>query len=438
MNRYLLAAFCLVALSGAAPAQPPAAAPVRKIAPVSPNARLGAARGELRLDGACASVTLATLAANASCAARVGRGESGPTLEVVTATRAAAPSDRSTTGLLPPLERAIAAEGHPALLFLAGFLITADELTRRDYPRGVAYLEKAAAGGNAAAADLLATMVLEGRGTRRDPARTAALLEQAAAGGMENSAIRLALLHLDSYHRPRDLAKGRQILEQAAAAGIAVASAYLGMLDLEGRSHGYQIHPSEDPAQVKVRDYTTIETPKLPPAFGFTDALKQIHFSAYSDPALLARLERDHATLPTPFLFELSRRMAAVSAEKAQGYFLLAQLRMNYDIERCADSDQAGQAMPLWAGLIESDLVPAFVTLDAAGIEAAGRFALEREAAMPGDTRPWWICYGNMATFAALADGKPPPLRLKPKAEWPALRKAGRDNLAQALAAHPR
>lgn len=440
MNRPSLAAFCFVALTGSASAQPPEPAPASalKIAPISPNARLGSSRGELRLDGACSTVTLTTLAANSGCAARVARGESGPTMEVVVATRAAAPADRPTTGLLPPLDRAIAAEGHPALLFLAGFLLTADELTGRDYPRGVAYLEKAVAGGNAAAADLLATMVLEGRGTPRDPVRAATLLERAAAGGAENSAMRLALLYLDSYHRPRDVAQGRRILEQAAAAGIPAASAYLGLLDLEGRSHGYQIHPSEDPAKVEVRDYTTIEIPKVPPGFGFTDALKQVHFSAYSDPALLARLERDYATLPSPFLFELSRRMAAVSAEKAQGYYLLAQMRMAYDIERCVDSAEANQAMPLWDKFLLSDLVPAFVTLDRAAIQAAGRFALEREAAMSGDTRPWWICYGNMATFAAMADGKPPPLRLKPKAGWPALRKEARDDLAQAIAAHPR
>jgi hypothetical protein len=427
----------MAALTGAASAQPPAPA-AAKIAPVSPNARFGSTRGELRPDGACASVTLAALAANPACGTRLGRGESGPTLEVVMATRAAAPDDRETVGLLPPLDRAIAAEAHPALLYFAGYLLTADELTRRDCPRGVAYLERAVAGGNAAAADLLATMVLEGRGVPRDPVRAAALLERAAAGGMENSAMRLALLHLDGYHRPRDLAKGRRILEQAAAAGISVASVYIGMLDMERRSHGYQIHPSEDPAKVEVRDYTVIETPKLPPAFGFTDGLKQVHFSAYSDPALLARLERDHATLPSPFLFELARRMAAVSAEKAQGYYFLAQLRMNYDIERCVDSAEALQAMPLWDKFLLPDLVPAFVSLDPAGIQRAGKFALEREAAMPGDTRPWWICYAGMATYAAMADGKPPPLRLKPKAEWPALRKAGRDNLKQVLASHPR
>lgn len=436
MNRLLLAALCFAALADPALAQPPvpSPAPARKIVAISPDARFGSTRGELRLDGACSTVTLATLAADPRCAARVGRGESGPTFEVIVATRATAPTDRATTGLLPPLERAIAAEGHPALLFLAGFLLTSDALTRRDYPRGVAYLEKAVAGGNAAAADLLATMVLEGRGTARDPVRASALLEQAAAGGVENSALRLALLHLDSYHRSRDVARGRRILEQAAAAGIPAAQPYLGLLEMEGRSHGYQIHPSEDPAKVEMRDYTTIEIPKVPPGFGFTDALKQVHFSAYSDPAVLARLERDHATLPSPFLFELSRRMAAVSAEKAQGYYLLAQMRMAYDIDRCVDSAEAAQAMPLWDKFIEFDLVPTFVTLDRAGIQAAGRFALEREAAMPGNTRPWWICYGNMATFAAMADGKPPPLRLKPSAEWPSLRKAARDGLAQALA----
>jgi hypothetical protein len=427
VTHLLLAALAALAAAPAGPA----------IAPPTVTAQFSASAGNLRFDRACAAVTLQSLAANAGCAARVGRGETGPTIEVIMATYEAAPKASTVAAALPLLDRAIAAEHHPAASYLAGSLLTTGELVQPDYARGLAYLEQAVAGGNIAAADLLGLMVLEGRGTAQDVPRAIRLFEQAAAGGMEGSANRLGLLYLDGQYLPRDVARGRDILERAKAAGVRGAAENLLALDAEARSHNYQIHPSEDPAKIEIRDYKMLEIPPVPPAFGFTDDFRRLHYSAYSDAAALARLERDYPALPTPYIFELARRMAAVSPDKARGYFMVAQLRLQYDIRRCADA-QAGEAGPLWSALVARELRSTFTQAGPAQIDAAVAFAFEREAAMPGDTRPWWVCYGGMASYAALAGDKPPPLSLVPQSQWPALRQAVRDELTRMLARTPR
>jgi hypothetical protein len=412
-----------------------AAAPALTVVPPSPTAPFSATRGDLKFDRACRTVTVAMLASSPACGARVARGETGPTIEVVLASHQAAPTAETLRAALPLLERAIAAEGHPAALYLAGAMLTTGELLQPDFARGVPLLERAAAGGNAAAADLLAGMVLEGRGTAQDVARAIRLYEQAAAGGMEGSATRLGTLYLTNRHLPRDVGKGRRVLEAARAAGVRGADAYLLSLEAEGRSRNYQIHPSADPAKVEVRDEKLLAVSEVNPGFGFTDEFRRIHYSAYSDPALLARLEREQASLPTPYLFELARRMAAVSEEKARGYVLLAQLRLSYDVNRCVDADTA-QASALWTTLIARDVQFAFRNLKPEKAAEAVRFALDREAAMPADTRPWWVCYGGLNTYPTIEEGKPVPLRLKPEAEWPALRKAAREAFSAEMATY--
>jgi hypothetical protein len=329
---------------------------------------------------------------------------------------------------LQMLDRAIAAEDHPAAQYLAGSLLATGEAVQPDYARGVAYLEKAVAGGNIAAADLLGILVLEGKGTAQDLPRAIRLFEQAAAGGMEGSALQLAHLYLSGIYLPANPELGRRIIEAAVKAGSRDAPAMLVMLDDEARMHNIQLIPAEDPVKVTLREYKTFDNPEIPPAFGFTDDLQRLHHSAYSDPAVLARLERDYPRLPTPYIYELARRMAAVSPDKARGYLLLGRLRLLYDTRRCADP-QAMEAMFAWSGLIQRDIQHILKGMTGEQFDAAKRFALQREAALPADTRPWWVCYSGMVSYSAAAEGKPVPLPLVPQSEWPKLRQKARDDL---------
>jgi hypothetical protein len=207
----------------------------------------------------------------------------------------------------------------------------------------------------------------------------------------------------------------------------------LRLLDSEAIAHNYQLHPDPDPAKIAVRDHPTTANPEIPPAFGFTDEFRRVYHSSLSDAATLARLERDHAALPTPWLYELARRSALVSPERALGWLFLARLRMSYDAMRCADP-QAREGPAAWEMLVRSDLGPVLAHASPEQIRAARSFALERDAAFPAGTRPWWICHAGMTGFAAAAEG-PPPLRLVPETDWPAIRARLREATAAPIAA---
>jgi hypothetical protein len=394
---------------------------VPQISAPTETAQFSATAGRLIFDRDCDPFTFETLAGNAACAARVSRGETGPTIKVALGSLQASPTPATFRTAIAHIERAIAAENHPAALYIAGSLLTTGELALPDYARGISYLERAVAGGNAAAADLLAAFVLTGRGTAQDVPRAIALYERAAAGGMNGSATRLGLLFLTDRHVPRDVERGRRILQAAAAVNVRGAAEMLSALEAEGIARNYQIHPDADPAKVEVRQYPTLATPEIPPGFGFTDEFRRVFYSSLSDPQIVARLERDHASLPTPFLYELARRLAATAPDRARGWFMLARLRMAYDVGRCADS-QTREALQAWDGLVANDLMPVLRHASPEQLLAGRRFALEREAALPAGTRPWWVCYGGLGSFAAAADG-PPPLRLSPEGEWPELRR---------------
>ncbi|MGZ8361924.1 MAG: tetratricopeptide repeat protein [Allosphingosinicella sp.] len=412
----------------AAVAQADSASPPTIIAPTS-TAPFSATRGPIRFDRACGNLTFETLPADAGCSARIGRGETGPTLEVIARTLSEGHTQENIRAALAMLDRAIATEDHAAAYYLAGSLLATGEVEPPDYPRAITFLERAVARGNAAAADLLAILVLEGRGTAKDPARAARLFGLAAAGGMEGSATRLAHLYLTGRDLPANPALARQILDRAAAAGVLGAAQLLLMLDGDSLVHNYQLHPNEDPARVEVRQYRTFDNPEIPPTFGFTDEFQRVHYAAYSDPDIRTRLERDRPGLPTPYLFELARRTVQVSVERARGYYLLAKLRMTYDARRCADG-QALEAIPAWDRLVAGDLRPALRGMSADELAAAVAFALEQDQVLPPDTRPWWVCYSGMASYSGYSPGQPLPLRLVPETEWPRLRQEIRDAIA--------
>ncbi|HZF95196.1 MAG TPA: hypothetical protein VEZ20_10045 [Allosphingosinicella sp.] len=401
-------------------AQAPAAAPAPAIAAPSESAPFSATSGRLIFDRDCDGLTFDTLPANRACAARVARGETGPSIKVAFTSLQASRSPATIAAAIAQLERAISAENHPAALYAAGSLLTTGELAFPDYARGIPLLERAAAGGNAAAADLLAGFVLDGRGVAQDVPRAVALYERAAAGGMDGAATRLALLYLTERHIPRDVPRGRRILEAAAAANVRGAAQYLLMLGSEENASNYQLHPDPDPARIEVRNHPTLANPEIPPAFGFTDEFRRVHYSSLSDPAILSRLERDHANLPTPWLYEIARRAALVSPERGLGWLMLARLRMSYDAMRCADP-QAREGPTAWEILVRPDFYSILAHATPEQMRGARLFALERDAALPAGTRPWWVCHAGMGGFAAAAEG-PPPLRLVPESEWPAIR----------------
>jgi Sel1 repeat len=427
MGLNLLAGPILIAAVQAA-----GAGPTPRVAAPDVTAPFSATRGAIKFDKVSRGVSVAQLPASPACAERARRGETAASIELAMATIIGAGSGEEARSGLAVLERSIAAENHPAAHYLLGTLLGTGERLPPDYPKAVRHLEQAVAGGNVAAMDLLATLVLEGRGTAQDVPRAISLYERAMAAGMEGAASRLALLYLQGDYLPRDQARARAILDSAAAAGDPAAASMLTMMT--AKVTAYQMHPGPDGAELRV--YGSLDTPPVPPAFGFTDDFRKLHYSAYGDPQVVARLEREQASLPTPYLYELARRIAPASAGKARGYWMLARLRMIYDSTRCSDPASI-EAVGAWDMIVMRDLNYTMAGIAPSDMKAAIEFALEREAAMPGDTRPWWVCYSGMATYSTALDKKPPPLALKPAAQWPKLRQEARERFKALLTAPP-
>ncbi len=397
----------------------------------SETAPLSARIGALKIQRECLSYTVDDVASHPACAALVAQGKLSGIIPVASRT-ALAPRRDAMQAATALVEKAMRTDPHPAGDYLLGNFYGTGERMKPDYPRAIGHLQRAVEGGNAAAADLLGTFYLSGKGVPQDARKAAALYEMAAAGGMKGSVMRLAALYLDGRWFPKDTARAEAILESAKAAGHAEAGTMLILVQGERNIHNVQLLPRGEGAAPELREYKTFDNPAIPPALGFTDELQKLYYSAYSDPAVTARLERDYPTLPTPYIYELARRIAGESAEKGRGYWMLARLRTAFDARRCQDPG-AMQALNAWDRLVIPDIRHTLLGMSPAETKAAVEFALQREAALPGNTRPWWLCYSSMQSYMAATEGKPVPLLLRPEAEWPALRAEEREKLKALL-----
>ncbi|HEX8535144.1 MAG TPA: tetratricopeptide repeat protein, partial [Allosphingosinicella sp.] len=342
----------------------------------NPAAFFSATSGAVEVDRECLAYTVDTVSSHAGCAALVSQGKLTAILPVVSRT-VMTPGAGNPAAAIAMLQKAVGADPHPAGFYLLGNLLATGERIKPDYSKAVAYLRRAASGGNFAAADLLGTLHLAGKGVAQDAAKAAALFEQAMAGGMHGSARRLAMLYLDGRWFPRDPDRARVILEAAQAAGHTDAGTMLFMLQGEDKVHNFQLLPAGEGKAPELREYKTFDNPAIPPALGFTEEFQKLYFAAYSDPSVVARLERDLGSLPTPFIYELARRAAADSPEKARGYWMLARTRMSFDVARCKDP-AAIQAVNAFDALVLPEIRYALAGMSPAETKAAVDFALER------------------------------------------------------------
>ncbi len=420
LMRSLIMPFLAAALVAAAP-------PLPEVKPHDDTANFQGSGGRVVFDPACRDYTVETLPSDPACAARVAAGETAPSLAIAAST-AVLPGPRRVEAIAI-LERAIAKHDHPAAHYLLGMFLGTGELFTPDYARAAKHLEIASTGGNPSAADLLATLIVEGKGTPRDLPRAERLYRQAIAAGYPESATSLAILYLNGRYLPRDAEFGRRLLEAAAAAGDARAKQLAPLAGAADKFHNFQILPAEADGAVKVREYGAFDNPQIPPGYGFDDAFQAVHYAPYDDAATLAVLERDVARLPTPYRYELARRVAVRDPARALELYLLARTVMTYDALRCADAG-ALEAVRAWDIVTVPDMRFALKPANPETLAAAAKAALAAESALAGDTRPWWVCRAGMPAMTAAMAGKPLPLALKPAAEWPALRAQSRQPIA--------
>lgn len=402
-----------------------------KVAPADPTAQFKGDNGALKFDPTCRDYTLIDVATNPSCAARVEKAEPAPALAIAARTLAGSPERAGDAVRL--LERAAAASGHPAVHYLLGSVLGSAERIRPDYAKAVKHLSFAAERGNPAAADLLATLLIAGKGAPRDVPRAIRLYETAAANGFPSAAVSLGKLYLAGRHVPKNEALGRKWLEAAAAVGVPTAAQLAALAANDAKVRNFQLIPAPEQAAVKAVQYGTFDNPDIPPSFGFDLAFQKVHYAPYDDAVTLTRLQSGASTLPTPYLYELARRLASRNPEQAMRTYLVARTRMTYDSSRCEDP-AAAEAMRAWDMLVAGDIRflftagrPSSVIVDA---------ALAEEAKLPANTQPWWVCRSGMSAMTAAIDGKPGPLKLKATSEWQSLRDAAR--AATASLAGPR
>lgn len=397
-----------------------AAAPI--VTPADPTAQFQGDGAPLKFDPTCRDYTLTTVSTDAACAERITRAEAGPALAIAAQTLAKEPARSAEAVAL--LEKALAAKDHPAIHYFLGTLYGTAERLRPDYAKARRHLTIAADRGNPAAADLLANLLIDGRGGPRDVPRAIKLYEKAAANGFPGAAITLAMLHLQGRHVQRDDARGRALIDAAVAGGFSEASRIQTLAQSIGKIHHMQLLPASDEAAVKVVRYGPFDNPIIPPAFGFDESFQQVYYAPFTNPELLAELTQTAVTRPTPYLYELARRLSDNDPDRALETYLLAAIRMTYDGLRCAE-EFGFEAAGAWTQLMMPDL-RFLLAGDISRFPSALRRALDAESKLPADTTPWWVCRSGMAAMAAASIGKPGPLKLKPRSEWAALRRKAR------------
>jgi hypothetical protein len=166
------------------------------------------------------------------------------------------------------------------------------------------------------------------------------------------------------------------------------------------------------------------------PAAGYTPAFAALHQRPVSDNAAVIRQIKSHLkALPPPYLFELARRTFPDDNQEGVNWFWLARMRAGYDGSRCTDPT-AGGGIQQW-NLIADNVVD-FIKNHPESSRLGKISALSRDAALPIDISPDWICGSGIQALSA-AHGKNPDNLLKPASQWPAIRQAIRDGFEQAV-----
>ncbi len=378
----------------------------------------------LKMDPSCRDYTLDNVASDPICAARVAKAEPAPSLAIAINTIKDTPARRADAIAL--LERSAKSSDSPAVHYLLGNLLASPSIMRPDYSRAVNHLSIAASRGNPAAADLLASLILDGKGARRDVSKAIELYEVAAANGFPDAAVSLGKFYLMGRHEPIDATRGRAWLEAAAAVGATSAAQLATLASPSSKARNFQLMPAADDGAVRIVEYGIFDNPDIPPNFGFDTTFQEVYETEFDDAATRTMLQSQAYAMPTPYLYELARRLAPYDPAKATKTYLIARMRMEYDANRCADP-AAKEALRAWDMLIREDI--GFLFIDGPPTKDVVLEALVDEAQMPGDTQPWWVCRSGMAEMTAAMNGKVGPLRLRPTADWSKLRETARSKI---------
>lgn len=391
MARHFIFPVLALALTAAAPPSGPV-----KVGPPDALAQFRGAMVSVS-GGSCSEVDKRRVAELPGCRALLDKGDVGATLQTAPRMMTAGNPNFDPPGGIRLLERTIAATDNAAAHYLLGAILANGERVPPRYAAARDHLTRAVAGGNPAAADLLALLWLRGQGGPQDIGKALELYETAVAGGFASGFNNLLEAYLTGRWTPPNPARVEALLTAAEAAG------YPQIAQIRAQIAG----------AAKMINVQTI-----PPA-------------GNGPPSYIAYKGFESPELPTPYIYELARRIAPTDPREARILYQLAAIRMIYDGERCADRT-APQGAIGWPPLMRQQMNFALTPVpDQAAVTAE---VLAREAALPGDTVPVWLCYhGISGSQAGLAGERLEPF-LVPAAQWPEIRAKTRQAAAASFA----
>ena len=382
------------------------------------------AKGDL-----CHPLTTSPVTFSQQCEAALASGERNALIFASTFSFTFETDQSVNAGYLARLQP-LADKGDAPVAYLLGSRYVEGKGAPRDLARGRAFLEIAVRGGNLAAHDLLAGLLIEGLGGPVDVNRGLALLRAASVAGAELAPFRLASVLMENRRVDRNLPAAREALAPLAQQNNARAKALLARIDMieqASRSTNIMIVPKPDGSRPDAIKVSAADMPPVPPSLGFDKDLHALWRRPLGDnPEIITDLKARLPDLPTSYIYELARRVSFDDPVEGYAYFFLAQMRTQYDAKRCDDQTGVTDAHYAWQSYTKEALGPINQISNVKLHEALDK-ALSWEAALPGTTRPWWLCFhGSRMTTAALA-GSEIGQWLKPEAEWPTTREASRE-----------
>lgn len=344
------------------------------------------------------------------------------------------PSPRNDDWHDPPkgmayFERAASEHGLPAAHYMLGNLFVSGEAGPQDDERGRRYLETAVSLKNIAAMDVLADLLIRARGGPADTQRALALYERASENRFEDVTIKLALLHQSGIGVPRDYPKAKEILARAAKAGQTKAARLLEFWETsEQKVKNVVTVPAAGSNRVKLVTYRGYDMPPLPASVGFsTDFAELLSRPAEDNSEIIEDLRSRMHELPTPYLFELARRVAMTDPREGFVLHSLATIRLGYDVARCSDRS-AGQALTMWRNLMDRHQ-PLLRTRDQTFLKDTLRKAFELEENFDDGAAPWWVCFSGPKAIEAARSNIELENWHVPTEDWPKIRAEIRSKL---------
>jgi len=388
----------------------------------------------------CMPQTMQPLVLRPECTEALKAGDRDAILIAAPFVTVLGPDEAAKADMLVRIQALADKKFPPAVYFMGAHYVLGD-IIPRDRARGREILEGAVSGGNLAAMELLAYLLIEGLGGPPDVQRGLDLLRQAADAGSEAAAFRLVRVLIENRRVDRDVPAAREVLTRLASQGNARASLLLPDLrSLEAaNATSVVIVPKPDGSLPDVVSIATNDMPPIPPSLGFDKELHALWRRPFTDnPVIVPDLKARLATLPTPYIYELARRTMMDDPAEGRTYLFLGQMRTLYDWRRCDDPTGGADALSLWMNYTTGSTISLATVPDAEMRRALDR-ALEMEATLPGDTRPWWQCFHGMKMISAAIAKTEIRQWLKPETEWPALReesrKSGREMMESIITA---